>query len=167
MLDFRHWRDMGLAILAALALFGAVRYIAGAVMSVGSVHEEQAYIVPIPGAAPLVDPLDPAEFARIYEAADPARGESLWRSCRMCHSHVAGENKTGPSLAGVVGRPVDTVAGFAYSGALERVVSVWTPDRINALIANPRRFAPGTLMTFTGMRNPQDRADLIAFLSRQ
>ncbi|ADO42046.1 c-type cytochrome [Ketogulonicigenium vulgare] len=153
-----------LSIIAALALLLVIRFIADAVYSVGAIHDEPAYFVEVPGAGPRIDPLDPVEFARIFEAADPVRGESLWRSCRMCHSLEAGDNRTGPSLAGVVGRAVDTAPGFAYSGALERVVTVWTPDRINALIANPRRFAPGTLMTYTGMRNAQDRADLIAFL---
>jgi cytochrome c len=106
-----------------------------------------------------------AEFQAAFAAADAAAGESQFRPCAACHSLNAGENKTGPYLAGVVGRPVDTAQGFAYSGALEQVADVWTPEHLNFFLANPRGYAPGTSMNFRGIPNLQDRANLIAYLA--
>jgi cytochrome c len=71
---------------------------------------------------------------------------------------------TGPSLYGVVGRDVGSVDGFNYSGSLSAVADVWTPENLNAFLENPRGYAPGTSMSYNGMRNIEDRADLIAYL---
>ncbi|RMD89565.1 MAG: cytochrome c family protein [Alphaproteobacteria bacterium] len=106
------------------------------------------------------------DFAEIYAAADPAKGEKVFSKCKACHSLEPGVNKTGPSLHGVVGRKVDSVPGYAYSGALEKVVDVWTPENLNAFLTNPRGFAPGTKMTFKGLPKIEDRANLIAYLAQ-
>lgn len=104
-------------------------------------------------------------FAEIYAAASAADGESLFRSCKSCHSVEPGKNGTGPSLFGVVNRPVDSIADYSYSGALEEVVDVWTPENLSNFIENPRGYAPGTAMGFSGMRKAEDRANLIAYLA--
>lgn len=106
-----------------------------------------------------------AQFQEAFAAADPAAGEREFRPCAACHSLVAGENRTGPYLAGVVGREVDTAQGFNYSGALERVVDVWTPEHLNFFIENPSGYTPGTSMNFRGIRDLQARANLIAYLA--
>ena len=112
---------------------------------------------------------EPAEegpsFEEVFASADAAAGEKVFRKCASCHKLEEGVNGTGPSLYGVVGRPVDSIAGFAYSGALEEVVDVWTPENLSHFIENPRGFAPGTAMGFAGLPKIQDRADLIAYLS--
>ena len=129
----------------------------------------QAYIIPVEGgdgeAAPEVSAEERlAEFQTAFASADPAAGEGEFRPCSACHSLNAGENKTGPYLAGVVGRPVDTAEGYDYSGALEEVVDVWDPEHLNFFIEDPQGYAPGTKMNFRGIKDVQDRANLIAYL---
>lgn len=109
-------------------------------------------------AAPEVD------FAEVFASADPGEGEKLFRACRACHKLEPGANATGPTLYGVVGREIDTVDGFNYSGALEQVGEVWTPENLSHFLENPKAAAPGTKMTYNGMGDVEDRANLIAWL---
>ena len=103
-------------------------------------------------------------FAELLAAADPGKGERVWGKCRACHKVEDGANGTGPHLFGVVGRDVGSVAGFGYSGALVAVADVWTPENLQAFLENPRDFAPGTKMSFSGLKDAEDRANLIAWL---
>jgi cytochrome c len=101
---------------------------------------------------------------------DPDRGQVVFEKCYACHSIVPGETGlTGPNLYGVVGRPVASEPGFAYSEALEalpkRGYPVWTPAALDAFTESPERIAPGTAMTFVGLASAQERADLIAYLA--
>jgi cytochrome c len=70
----------------------------------------------------------------------------------------------GPHLNGVVGRAVGAVDGYGYSGNLVAVAETWTPENLNAFLENPSNYAPGTAMNFRGIRDAQDRANLIAYL---
>ncbi len=102
-------------------------------------------------------------FVELYASADIAAGEKVFGKCKACHA-VDGSDKTGPHLDGVVGRDVDAVAGFGYSGALSAVVANWTPEELNAFIENPKGYAPGTSMGFAGLKKIQDRVNVIAYL---
>ena len=104
-------------------------------------------------------------FEEVFASADPAKGETVFRKCASCHSLEVGDNRTGPFLAGVVGRTVDSVDGFNYSGALEAVAEVWDPEHLNGFLTNPKQYAPGTAMGFAGLPKVEDRANLIAYLS--
>ena len=73
-------------------------------------------------------------------------------------------NGVGPTLHNVVGREVDAVAGYGYSGALEEHADVWTPENLQAFLESPSGFAPGTAMSFPGLPNVEDRANVIAYL---
>ncbi|MEO0991306.1 MAG: cytochrome c family protein, partial [Pseudomonadota bacterium] len=84
--------------------------------------------------------------------------------CSACHKLEDGANGTGPTLYGVVGREADSVAGFGYSGALEQVVDVWSPEHLNGFLESPKSYAPGTSMGFNGLPKIEDRANLIAYL---
>ena len=98
-------------------------------------------------------------------AGDPARGAQLFRACVACHSLRSGEHLTGPSLANIVGRRAATVEGFArYSDALRKSGRTWDEKTLDAWIADPKQLIPGNLMTFAGIRDAGQRADLIAFL---
>lgn len=103
------------------------------------------------------------DFSALLASADPARGERIFGKCKACHK-VDGTNSTGPHLDGVVGRQVDAVEGFSYSGALEQVADVWTPENLQHFITNPKKFAPGTAMGFAGLPKADDRAAVIAYL---
>jgi cytochrome c len=97
-------------------------------------------------------------------AGNAARGEVLYRGCEDCHSIE--KNDVGPMHQGVVGRAAGTVPGYAYSAALRNAKIVWTEDNLDKWLAGPQLFIPGTKM-FYQLENPQDRADIIAFLKER
>lgn len=103
-------------------------------------------------------------LASLWADADPAKGEKIFAKCRACHKAEQGANAVGPYLYGVVGRKVDSAEGYSYSGALEKVVKVWTPEHIFHFIKNPKAYAPGTKMGFAGLSDPKDRANVIKYL---
>jgi cytochrome c len=115
-----------------------------------------------PAAAPALEPIAP-----LLAAANVDSGRQLaQRLCASCHTlNQGGANGVGPNLWGVVGAPHARAAGFNYSAA-NRALSdkPWDYEALNAFIANPREAMPGTRMAFAGLRNTQQRADLIAFL---
>lgn len=100
--------------------------------------------------------------------ADPAKGADVFKKCGACHTdQKGGPNGIGPQLWDVVGRPRATEAGFAYSDALKGKPGTWTWDTLSDWLKSPKAFAPGTKMTFAGLSNPQDRANVIAYLNTQ
>lgn len=105
-----------------------------------------------------------SEFAAMVASADAGNGERLYRRCQACHKLEDGANGVGPHLYGVVGRDIAGVDGFNYSDALSGVDGAWTLDQLSAWIENPREFAPGNRMGFAGLKDEQDRADLMAYL---
>jgi cytochrome c len=102
----------------------------------------------------------------LLASADVAHGQTVFKACAACHdASEGGPNKVGPNLWGVVGRPHAAHEGFAYSDALKAFAGKpWSYDEINHFIANPKHYAPGTKMTFAGLKKVQDRADVIAYL---
>jgi len=104
--------------------------------------------------------------SRAGDAGDPAHGEKIFQRCKACHTLQAGKAKIGPSLAGIFGRRAGSVEGFNYSDALANANAriVWDDSTLNAWLENPKKFIPGNRMIFPGLANPQDRADVIAFL---
>jgi len=104
-------------------------------------------------------------FADVYAIADAGAGERLWRQCSACHALEAGTNGVGPYLHGVVGRAKGAVAGYGYSDVLASMGGEWSPENLSGFIENPRAYAPGTAMAYNGMRDVEDRADLIAYLA--
>jgi cytochrome c len=99
-------------------------------------------------------------------SADPAKGEQVFKKCAACHNaEPGGPNALGPALFGVMGNPVAGHPGFAFSPALKEKGGSWNWDAMSAWLSNPKKFAPGTKMTFAGLSNPQDRANVMAFLN--
>lgn len=98
---------------------------------------------------------------------DDARGKRLYGQCQACHAVVEGQNRVGPSLYGIVGRQAGTVDGFRYSEANANADLVWTEDALFGFLEDPRGYMPGTRMIFLGVAKPQDRADIIAYLTLQ
>jgi cytochrome c len=112
-------------------------------------------------AAPKAVPI-----AQLLASANPQAGEQAAKVCLTCHNMAKGQgNKVGPDLYGVVGRTVASEAGFNYSSALKTKGGTWTFDALNPWIENPRKDVPGTLMTFGGVPNEKQRADIIAYLN--
>ena len=98
---------------------------------------------------------------------DAAAGATVFKKCIACHSvDPAGRNGLGPNLRGVVGRAAAKAPGFAYSPAMTAAKLVWTEQNLSRFLASPRQVVPGSRMTFAGLPNPQDRANVIAFLEQ-
>ncbi len=102
-----------------------------------------------------------------YAQADAKRGALLVLACKACHAIDPGEtNDHAPRLAGVIGRVAGSRGDFDYSDALKASGIVWTPAAIEAWLANPANFVPGTKMKFTGFASAEDRRDVVAYLLR-
>src|SRR5687767_2771986 len=98
--------------------------------------------------------------------ADAAKGEQVFKKCAACHNaEPGGPNALGPALYGVMGNPVAGHPGFAFSDALKSKGGSWDWETMSEWLANPKKFAPGTKMTFAGLGKPEDRADIMAFLN--
>ncbi|MCB2077775.1 MAG: cytochrome c family protein [Novosphingobium sp.] len=108
-------------------------------------------------------------LATLLAAADPAKGESVFKKCTSCHTiNQGGANGIGPNLHGVMGEGVGVGAGgFAFSDALKGVGGTWGFDNMNEWLKSPKAFAPGTKMTFAGLSKPEDRANLMVYLNSQ
>jgi cytochrome c len=99
------------------------------------------------------------------ENGNPARGQRLFRLCAPCHSLQPDRNMTGPSLSGLWNRKAGSLPSFRrYSEAFRSSGIVWNDQTLDDWIENPRHLVPGTTMTFPGVKNAQQRADLLAFL---
>lgn len=95
---------------------------------------------------------------------DAVAGEKVFIQCKSCHVVEPGVNRVGPSLHGVVGRTAGSVEGFRYSPANKNSGLVWTEEQLFTYLENPRKTVPGTYMAFAGLKEPQKRADVIAYL---
>lgn len=133
--------------------------------------------VETPVEAPPVEPA-PVETPAPTEAAAPAaggtdyasyigdavKGKRVFAACMTCHAVAEGRNNVGPSLYQIVGRTSGSIAGFKYSEANQNSNIVWSEENLFAYLENPQAYIPGTIMAYPGLRNPQDRADVIAYL---
>ena len=107
-------------------------------------------------------------IATLLATADVAKGEAVFKKCAACHTIAqGGPNGIGPNLWAAMGKPHGHVAGFSYSDALKSVPGNWDFEGMDKWLANPKKYAPGTKMTFAGLGNPEERANLIAYLNAQ
>lgn len=98
---------------------------------------------------------------------DAEKGEKVFVKCKTCHDVDKGANRVGPTLKGVVGRPVASVQGFKYSDdmiAKGKEGAVWDEATLAAYLPDPKAYVPKTKMAFAGLKKPEDVEDLIAFL---
>ena len=95
---------------------------------------------------------------------DPAKGQQIYHRCQGCHS--IDRNRIGPMHMGLFGRPAGSVPGFVYSDAMKNSGIVWSEQTLDQFLQGPRKMVPGTKMTYAGVADPQDRADLIAYLKQ-
>jgi cytochrome c len=102
---------------------------------------------------------------RAEAAGDPAKGKQQFSKCSICHSTEAGDDKVGPSLAGIVGRKSASDDKFAYSVAMKNFNQTWDEKTLDIYLTNPRQTVPGTKMVYPGLKNQSDRDDLIAYLA--
>jgi cytochrome c len=153
--------------IAGWVLFAGIIVLGASIVTGEVFHSERPEKMgyPIEG---VVLPGEGAEAAKPidFSIADATKGEQVFKKCAACHNaDKGGANALGPNLWGVLGKPHGHVAGFAYSDALKGKPGNWDFASLSDWLANPKKYAPGTKMTFAGLSNPQDRADIIAFLN--
>jgi cytochrome c len=132
------------------------------------------------GSADARSVATPASSNRLAEAAEPAErheehasneidlanGQRQFRRCQACHTIVEGGRHTvGPNLYGVIGHPAASASGFSYSQALSASGLIWDRETLDEWIENPRELVPGNRMSFVGLRDEDDRRDVIAYLA--
>ena len=118
--------------------------------------------------APAEEPAEEEEVVAVNFAdltGDAAAGENAFVKCRTCHILEEGQNRVGPHLYNVVGRAAGSIEGFNYSEANANSGITWTEEVLFEYLENPRGYLEGTRMAFPGIQDPQERADLIAYLS--
>jgi cytochrome c len=99
---------------------------------------------------------------------DPQAGEAVFKkNCSVCHTTEEGKNKIGPSLHGIVGRHSATLPNFQYSEAMKSANKDWDAQNLDQYLSNPRGLVAGTKMIFAGLKNEQDRQNIIAYLGTQ
>ncbi len=157
------------ALLGTCLVLLAVHIASGAIFA-SPVPAKPGYVIevkqegapkPSGPAAPAAQPIE-----TLLASANVKNGEQTAKECELCHNLGKGQGaKIGPDLYGVVGRPVASEAGFNYSAGLKAKGGTWTFDALNTWLTNPRADVPGTLMTFAGISNEHQRADVIAYLN--
>ncbi len=158
-------------IFAAVLVAGIVAMLAGFVAE-KVVHPEELEkdAVEIEGSAMVsgggeIKAQLPEPAIHLIASADIARGAKLTKACAACHSfEKGGPIKQGPNLWGVVGSNKASKAGFSYSTAMTEHGGKWSYTQLNHFLWKPKKFIPGTKMTFVGLKSPEDRAAVIAWL---
>jgi cytochrome c len=134
--------------------------------------EKPGYLIEAAEAAasPEAGAGEPAKaelIAPLLAAADPAAGEQVFKKCAACHTPAkGGANKVGPNLWSIIGRPVAAHEGFSYSAPLKEFAAggPWDYEKLSSFIAAPKAYVKGTAMGFAGLKKPDERANLIAYL---
>lgn len=96
--------------------------------------------------------------------SDPVAGEKIYQRCMACHSFT--ENRTGPKHCGLFGRKAGSVSGFNYSDAMRNSGITWNDESLDAFLKSPLKNIPGTIMGYAGVKDNQERLDLIAYLKK-
>lgn len=129
-----------------------------------SLHGEPSYVIEVEGAE-TAEAEPEVSLEELLASASAEKGAKVFRKCTACHKAEEGANATGPYLYGVVGRDIDSAAGYAaYSGSLVTNGTVWTKENLFAFLEKPSAWAPGTTMGFAGLKKPEDRANVITYL---
>lgn len=150
---------------------------AGAVLLSGCGKKQETAEQPASPSEPASAPAAPAgptpEQAKAmvaslpapFNTGDPEKGRLTFGQCRACHTtEQGGPNMTGPNLWGIFGRKAASAPGFDYSDGLKASGITWDAAQIDKWITDPRAVVPDTRMSFLGLKNPQDRINVIAYL---
>lgn len=131
---------------------------------------------PSPSQAVITTPKTPAathvkaEAPKVEltsEEAEFEHGKKVYRKCKACHTvEDGGRNRVGPNLYGIIGTKIASKDGFAYSKASKASDVIWTENNLDAFLKRPKEFLPKNRMTFVGLKKPEDRKAVIAYLKK-
>lgn len=161
------WNKIMAALLVAGIVASLSGFIAKETVHAHALHEDA---VPVEasaggGATAAAAQAGPEPILAMIAAADITRGEKISKACTACHSfNKGGADGAGPNLWGVVGRAKGSHGGFAYSDGMKAKGGNWGYDELNHFLWKPKAFVDGTKMNFIGLKKPEDRASLIAWL---
>lgn len=126
-------------------------------------HGDPSYVIEVASAS-SDEPEEEVDILALVASADLGKGEKVFKKCTACHKVEDGANGTGPHLYGVVGRDIASADGYEYSGALIELAGDWSPEALSGFLENPKGYASGNKMSFSGLKKPEDRANVIAYL---
>lgn len=130
----------------------------------GDDHSQQAYVIEVEEDDAEEEVEEVIDMAAMMASAEVAKGEKVFSKCKACHKLEDGANGTGPHLYGLIDRAIGGIDGFGYSSVLAENGGVWDYDNLQAFLENPKGWAPGTKMSFAGLKKVEDRANVIAYL---
>jgi len=156
------------ALLGTCLVLMAVHLASGAIFSTPA-PAKPGYEIAVkeekPGQGEAAKPAE-QPIETLLASASVEHGAQVAKQCGTCHNFQEGQGpKVGPDLYGVVGRQVASKPGFNYSAALKAKGGTWTFEELNKWLLDPRADVPGTAMTFAGLANGKQRADVIAYLN--
>jgi cytochrome c len=160
-------------VLSALLFMFAMPELAAMVRGHGDSHNhELGFKLPIPkdtgnkgGGAPAEDAFSFAKVAAALQKASAESGKDVFKACTQCHTgEKGGPNKLGPNLWGIVGRDIGKHEGFKYSPAVAEKGGKWTWDHLAAYVHSPKSYIPGNRMSFVGVKDVAELADVLAYL---
>lgn len=159
------------------AILGTLLFVMGAGFIAEAIYAPiegrgPGYELPEPEALPGGEEVAEApqvSLGTLLAGANVAQGEAAVRKCQSCHNFEEGAgNKQGPNLHGVAGRQIASVAGFSYGDALAAMGAAgdtWTYEHLDSFLTSPKDFAPKTKMNFGGVKDPEERANILAYLA--
>jgi cytochrome c len=157
------------AACGALLIYLMINWAGESLYHVGSEgHGDEvtaAYIIEVSETSGDTEAAEGPSFEDLMASADADKGAKGFSKCKACHKIEDGANITGPTLFGVVDRAIASVAGYKYSDALLGMEGNWDAAALDAFLASPKNYAPGTKMGFAGVKKDEDRANLIAYLA--
>ena len=159
------------SIVAMVSGFVAMGLYTGSLGEHGHAEAKRGYTIPgaeeadAAGGAPAA-PEAPVDIMPLMASADVAAGQAQLKKCTACHTfEQGGKNGVGPNQWALFGSHFAHNAEYAYSEALKsKHDQMWNEQSLSEFLANPKKFLPGNKMSFAGIKNPQDRANLIAYL---
>jgi cytochrome c len=169
MSDLTFNKIAGAALATGLAIVG-LKELSSGIFSPGEPPEKAGYAVAVveadAGGGPAAEA--PIDWGTVLPTADVKAGEAVFAKCKSCHTvENGGANGTGPNLWGVIGHKPGAHPGFAYSPAMAEFGGkqpVWDYEHVSEFVKAPQKYIAGTKMTFVGIKKPEDRVNLIAYL---
>ena len=170
-MDSSEWNKIFGAVLGTGLLVFSLKIVGGALFH-GEAPEKAGFAIAVAEAQTADTSATPAagpavSVGTLLAKADKSKGEGLVKACMACHDFSkGGPNKVGPNLWDVVGRPMGSVAGYAYSDGMKAMgTKPWGYEELNTWLLAPSAFIKGTKMSFGGIKKDEDRANVIAYLA--